>query len=421
MASGKYDWGKAMKKASVLILTGVLCFSMFQFVHFASTTSSAALYLKPSKIEANPLEYFTVALNIDNVTDLHDWQVRLGWDPQILDFVNVTKGDFVNSTSSIQGGMNQTEGWTLMTFQPDPPYVPPLNGVSGSGTLANIVFCGKETGECTLSLNNTKLFDSNPELVATPPNLGDVNNDSLVNIPDVSLVAHAFDSSVGDLRYNPNADFNADGFVDLFDLLCPLLNFFRVYPPYPEPSQAYRPVEIPHIIGVHDIAVDDVTPSKTVVGAGYSVSINTTVNNQVYFPESFNVTLYANETSIAMQNVTLLNGASITLHFTWNTTGFAKGNYTISANAETVPGETNLTDNNLTGGWIFIAMIGDITGPYGYPDGKVDMRDIGVVAQFFGVNFPNPQYNPNCDTNDDGKIDMKDISLVAWHFGQHDP
>ncbi|MEM2975321.1 MAG: hypothetical protein QW821_02740 [Candidatus Bathyarchaeia archaeon] len=60
--------------------------------------------------------------------------------------------------------------------------------------------------------------------------------------------------------------------------------------------------------------------------------------------------------------------------------------------------------------------VGDITGPEGVPDGKVDMRDIGTVARHFGelVEPGDPK-----DVFPDGKIDMKDIGIVAKNFGRH--
>jgi hypothetical protein len=99
--------------------------------------------------------------------------------------------------------------------------------------------------------------------------------------------------------------------------------------------------------------------------------------------------------------------------------GIAYGNYTISAYAQPVLGETNIADNNFTGGWVIVSMVGDITGPDGWPDGKCDIRDVSAVARLFGVNSPNPEYKPNCDINNDWKIDIKDVSTVARHFGEH--
>ena len=121
-------------------------------------------------------------------------------------------------------------------------------------------------------------------------------------------------------------------------------------------------------------------------------------------------------------NVTLPIYDSANLTFDWNTTGFAEGNYTITAYAEPVPGETNTADNNFTGGWVFVSMVGDLTGPTpGVPDGKVDIRDISLVAKAFGSVPGTPAWNPNCDINNDGRIDIRDISIVAKHFGESSP
>ena len=179
----------------------------------------------------------------------------------------------------------------------------------------------------------------------------------------------------------------------------------------------------------HDVAVVDIQRWKTVVGQGYSMLINVTVSNQGDFTETFNVTVYANTTSIASQNVTLTSGSFTTLAFTWNTSGFAKGKYTISAYVWPVPGETDTSDNNFTGGWVRVSMVGDLTGgtpnPWDFvPDRKVDGKDIAIVALCFGSApgcLPPYIWNPNCDVNGDGKVDGKDIAIVALHFGQADP
>jgi hypothetical protein len=174
-------------------------------------------------------------------------------------------------------------------------------------------------------------------------------------------------------------------------------------------------------IGTHDVAVTNVASSKTVVGQGFNANITVTVADQGNYTETFNVTAYANTTSVASQNVTLASGTSTTLTFTWNTTGFAYGNYTLSAYAWPVPGETNTANNNCTGGWVIVSIPCDITGPKGWPDGTVNMRDIALVARAFGSMPGSSNWNPNADFNNDGRIDMKDIALIARHFGSTDP
>jgi hypothetical protein len=171
----------------------------------------------------------------------------------------------------------------------------------------------------------------------------------------------------------------------------------------------------------HDIAVLSVNPLKTIVGQGYTMQTNVTVTNQGDYTETFNVTTYANTTAIETQEITLEKGASAALTFTWNTTGFAKGNYTINAYAWPVQGETDLADNTFIDGWVIVAMAGDITGPAGWPDGKVDIRDVSKVARLFGVSYPNPKYDTNCDINNDGVIDIKDVAFVSKQFGKIDP
>jgi len=51
-------------------------------------------------------------------------------------------------------------------------------------------------------------------------------------------------------------------------------------------------------------------------------------------------------------------------------------------------------------------------------DGKVDLRDISIVAIAFGSYPGHPRWNLIADINQDGKIDLRDIALVARNFGK---
>jgi hypothetical protein len=175
-------------------------------------------------------------------------------------------------------------------------------------------------------------------------------------------------------------------------------------------------------VPIHDVAVTDVTCSKTVVFKGYTMNINVTAADPGNYTETFNVTAYANATAIATQTVTLTSGNSTTVTFTWNATGFLNGIYTISAYAEPVQSETNTANNNFTDGNVYVSMVGDLTGTKLFvPDGKCDGRDITVVALCFGSSLGQPRYNPNCDLLNRGRIDGRDITIVALNFGKHDP
>ena len=173
----------------------------------------------------------------------------------------------------------------------------------------------------------------------------------------------------------------------------------------------------------HETAVTLVVSTKTVIMQGYTGSVTVTAFNRGQYTETFSVTAYGNSTAIGTQQITNLGSAGqITLTFTWNTTGYAKGKYTINAYAEPVQGETDIANNNFTDGPIYVSMVGDLTGATPFvPDGKCDGRDITVVAKCFGSGIGDPRYNPNCDILNRGKIDGRDITIVAKHFGQHDP
>ena len=177
------------------------------------------------------------------------------------------------------------------------------------------------------------------------------------------------------------------------------------------------------ITEAYNTATINVSPSKTVVGQGYTVNINVTVTNKGEFTETFNVTLYANTTTIETRQITLTSLNSTTITYTWNTTDFAKGNYTLWAYAEPVQGETDTADNTLFDGSVFMSLAGDVTGgssnPWDFiPDRIVDGKDISILSRCFGLTPDKPNWNPNADINGDLCVDGKDISIASRNFGK---
>lgn len=64
---------------------------------------------------------------------------------------------------------------------------------------------------------------------------------------------------------------------------------------------------------------------------------------------------------------------------------------------------------------------GDVYGPEGKPDGKVDGRDIAFVAGCFATKPGDARWNATADLNVDLKIDGRDLWFVASNFGKTDP
>ena len=87
------------------------------------------------------------------------------------------------------------------------------------------------------------------------------------------------------------------------------------------------------------------------------------------------------------------------LTFSWNTTGVAAGNYTITATGVPVSRETDLSNNAKTAK---VSVLVPTTKPSAYDlnnDGIVDMKDIGIVGKAFGTSPGNPGWNPVADVS----------------------
>jgi len=68
----------------------------------------------------------------------------------------------------------------------------------------------------------------------------------------------------------------------------------------------------------------------------------------------------------------------------------------------------------LSMGTISVRLLGDVNG-----DGRVDLKDIALVARAFGSTPTSPNWNPAADINGDGVVNVQDITLVARHFGDN--
>jgi len=172
----------------------------------------------------------------------------------------------------------------------------------------------------------------------------------------------------------------------------------------------------------HDVAVTDIQPFKTVLGEGYSMSINVTVANEGNQNETFLVTACANATLSQRQTITLRSGKFTTINFTWNSTGFAKGNYTIIVRAWPVHNEIDTEDNNyICDTLIHVGAPGDISSAnQGVYDGTVNMRDIAYLILLFNTRPSSTNWKPNADINNDATVNMRDISIAILNFNKHE-
>ena len=264
------------------------------------------------------------------------------------------------------------------------------------------------------------LFNKNPFYFLETPILGEIDwiwiwedEKSLVGYYEVSMndfdiTTQAYGSSgtgVPDPGWFPGADLvlpiGEIGLGEWMLVVHRLLEMFGIPPP----------------ATIRDISILNIdTKSKTIVGEGFLISINITLKNQGETTEQFNLAVYANTTEIILKNIELTAGNLTTFTFTWNTTGFAKGNYTISAYAWPVPGETDTADNKYIDGSVILTIPGDVDGSF-----SVDGGDLGLLGIAWYSQPGDPNWNPNADIDGSERINGGDLGILGLNWFKTDP
>ncbi len=121
----------------------------------------------------------------------------------------------------------------------------------------------------------------------------------------------------------------------------------------------------PKPLMIHDVAVLNVSPSKTLVYVGEVVNIYVVIKNQGNYTETFNLAIYADlNTAVIGDEITvgiwivrnLEPNDEKSLVFHWNTRNMAEGNYTLSAEASVVSGELNIENNRFVDGVVWVKL-----------------------------------------------------------------
>jgi len=125
----------------------------------------------------------------------------------------------------------------------------------------------------------------------------------------------------------------------------------------------------------HDVAVTNVTPDRVSVTPGSIVSVNVTVTNEGDFDERVRVECiviindtdgkwYFPDPDIPEDWPLSPPKKSITIPFTWNTTGASEGKYTFIAKVSLVQDEIDIYDNTFLNGTVYVAIpIGGVDIP----------------------------------------------------------
>ena len=170
---------------------------------------------------------FTLRLSAEKVTDLAGWQTDITFDPNALEAVEVSEGDFLKTegvgTFFLRGTIDNTAGKITQISS-----ARLSGGVNGTGTLLLVTFTAKAVGETRVTLSNLHAGASSteaipldaPEIIITVEDRAfpawDTNQDGQVNVLDLILVAQYLGSAAS---VNRQADVNSDGTINVLDLI----------------------------------------------------------------------------------------------------------------------------------------------------------------------------------------------------------
>jgi len=165
---------------------------------------------------------------------------------------------------------------------------------------------------------------------------------------------------------------------------------------------------------VHDLAVLRIVCSSEYAYVGRVVNIAASIQNEGTIPEAFNVTICANDIVVGNCIVTNLPPDNQTaISFEWDTTSHPIGNYTITSYVDIIPGENDVSDNNLRGCWILLTVPGDVNGDY-----TVDIYDVVRMCAAYGSSQGCSNYEARCDIDEDGYVDIYDVVIACYYYGE---
>ncbi len=185
--------------------------------------------VNPASVQDVQGSNFTVNIDALNVTDLYAFDVKLRYDPSLLQVLDIVEGPFLAGGGNTSVFKNETDNihgslWFVVTLLSTP------QGVSGDGILFSVHFLmsSQNSGGSSLTLQDVLLSDPDGNLIScrTANGLanivrnvvGDLDGDGKVGLPDLVVLGRAFGSTPGDANWDSRCDLNTDGHVDMLDL-----------------------------------------------------------------------------------------------------------------------------------------------------------------------------------------------------------
>jgi len=305
--------GRKVEKSQYVLVFAFLLLS-FPVIMNSTFADATVMRVEPANIEDIAVgQSFTVNLTVANVPALFTWQIMLLYNSTMLNCTGAvypTEGGIFTGHTIIPVSAVIDNNAGSVTFGAS---LSGLDIVSGSGMMCQITFKVIATGTSGLDFSSP------------------YGTDTFLLDGDLNVVVSSTENG-----------FFSNGVT-------------------PPPT-------------IHDVAITNLSFSNNNPAQGDSVAITVVAQNNGTVAEStFDVKVSNGTTLIGTQTVTnLAAGENKTLTFNWNTAGAPTGANTITANATSVPSETNL-GNNVKTGTVNVQPI---------------RHDVGITSLSFSNNSP---------------------------------
>ncbi len=157
----------------ILSLLSVLFYSSVQ------AASDARLYLTVSNVSNEQFspQSKTISVNVENAPLIYGADIRLSFDPSMLEVINMEAGSFIDREQGLilqeqHDNQNGSVDYALALRNPAPP-------VEGAGTLLNVTFQAKNAGQAPVRLEQGQFGTQKGDVIDAT--LGDVMLDFTEN------------------------------------------------------------------------------------------------------------------------------------------------------------------------------------------------------------------------------------------------
>jgi PKD repeat protein len=341
-----------------------------------ASAQGATIAVDPVNNIADPTESFTVNVTIADVVDLYSYEVKLGFDEDVLEAIGIEEGPFIkDQTTAPQGTFFSTvfgDGYVYVACVTLGDYP----GVSGGGTLLNVTFTVKNSGESTLHLYDTMLIDYEGGPTEIPHGTSDGDFYTLTPVASFSFTPDTYGRPIvgENVTFDARDSYDIDGtiveyFWDFGDgtnktLSAPNSTATHVYSEPSTPSTPYNvsltvtdndeknnTISEEIHVKYHDIAILEVaTPDEVVFHETGKIEV--TVLNNGSHRDMFNVTAYYDSNLIGTETSPSVEpGNNETVSFDWYT--YVNSSFVRSSNLTTgenwiYPSNVSASDNNYT-------------------------------------------------------------------------